>query len=442
MPSRSFLNTTSGGPTSKYLQSQNPFANNVAAFTLCAWVYLTASPILNDGSYFPIFTKGFVSGPTEDLQGPSLYLFANADGSIQIWAERTYTGNNATVFSLLPVGAINLNEWTHIAFTLGADLIPHAFVNGVETPYDGSSHLLASGTPSLDDSSYPWNIGVDVPGDANAAAFIGQMSDVRIYSRALSGGELQLLAAFEEPATTSLEARWKMCGDGATEADSSGHNRSLDNHGTVTSSTQPFAFCTPANVSQCVPNIFSSGSTVQFSRLFADYLAPDWTYKIYWNGAAGKFSALGVAQSDGSFLVTLTPTDSNQPAGVYNFLERLTNAASGAVKDFTCPQSITQVLPNPETANAGDYQTWEAKTLAVIQQALLGNMSDQIQSYQIAGRAVSKYSLDQLKNFYGMLKSIVWRQQHPGVLGPQYLVQFPPNEMPLMPGGFPPKGLQ
>jgi len=241
MPSRSFA--VAGGLNVQYLESTAPFANNLASFTLSAWVFVEQLTTPGGSDYFPIIWKGLQSTQTEDLQGPSLSIFTSADSNLQLWCERTYTGNNATIFSLL-TGELQLNAWFHIAFKVNADGSCQSFVNGVETPYDPTSSLQSSGTPSFDDSNNDWTIGVDVPGDPNSSGFVGLVSDARIYSRALSLAEIQTLAAFGDPSATGLVAEWKMCGNDP-EQESSGNGLPLTNHGSTVSALQPFSFCVP-----------------------------------------------------------------------------------------------------------------------------------------------------------------------------------------------------
>jgi hypothetical protein len=59
-----------------------------------------------------------------------------------------------------------------------------------------------------------------------------------------------------------------------------------------------------------------------------------------------------------------------------------------------------------------------------LQAAIAGNKTPLVQSYHIAGRAVSNYSLKDLTQLLGYYKSVVWRQQHPGQLGVNYAARF------------------
>lgn len=186
-----------------------------------------------------------------------------------------------------------------------------------------------------------------------------------------------------------------------------------------------------------IPYQFTAGTTVKFQRQFTSYPATEgWAYKVFFNGPA-KFEADGVQDTDAnnnplnSWTVTLTPTLTNVAPGWYKISEQVSLTGPPAeVYDVNDPQDLkhTTILANPATAAAGSFRTWEEQTLATLQAAIAGNMSQNVQSYQIAGRAVNHYSIQELMKLAGIFKSIVWRQQHPGYLGERYAIQFPPEQ--------------
>ena len=181
----------------------------------------------------------------------------------------------------------------------------------------------------------------------------------------------------------------------------------------------------PPIIPDQVPTSFPAGTTVKFSRSFGDFPSSVWTYSIFLNGLTAKFSKAAVAQADGSFLVTFDPTDTaSLPAGAYRYSERVSNVGTGEKYDLTGDALITNIEANVETSAAGAFVTFEERTLAVIEAALAGNLSAGIQSYQIAGRAVSKYTPKELFSMRGMLRAAVWRIQNPGRLGVPYKTVF------------------
>jgi hypothetical protein len=198
---------------------------------------------------------------------------------------------------------------------------------------------------------------------------------------------------------------------------------------------------TPPIIPDWVPTQFGIGTTVQFTRSFDDFPSNDpdetWTYTIYWNGPQDKFNKQAEAVSPDNpgpgFFVWLKPADTRTlHAGPYRYCERLTNTA-GDVWDLSGETLVSNLVYSPADAPAGAFQTWEEQTLAMLQAALAGNTSPLVQSYQIAGRAVSSYPANELHQLVGIYKSVVWRQQHPGSLGVSYDVIFRPEPQKIFP---------
>jgi hypothetical protein len=192
-----------------------------------------------------------------------------------------------------------------------------------------------------------------------------------------------------------------------------------------------------------VPKQFGIGTTVRFTRTFSSFPASAWDYTIYWNGPA-KFNQAAVAwPSPGAtgFLIQV-PADTTKSLlpGPYRYCERVTAKAQDdqgqiQVWDLTGDTLVTNVTPSAADSPANAFQSWEEQTIAVLQAAIAGDLSAGIQSYHVAGRAISKYSVKDLTGLLGYFKAIVWRKQHPGKLGEVYAVAFPmePTAPPLPP---------
>lgn len=94
------------------------------------------------------------------------------------------------------------------------------------------------------------------------------------------------------------------------------------------------------------------------------------------------------------------------------------------IYDLRGDELVLNIEPNVDIAAAGAFNSWEEKTLAVVEAALSGRMTSDIQSYQIAGRAVTKIPITELLQIRGTLRSVIWRQTNPGKLGVPYKVEF------------------
>lgn len=182
----------------------------------------------------------------------------------------------------------------------------------------------------------------------------------------------------------------------------------------------------PPIIPDSVPLHFPAGTTVKFTRSLDDFAPSDnWGYTIYLNGLTAKFNKAASVQDPATFLIEFVPADTaSLPPGPYRFAERLVNSVTGETYDLNGDELVINIEPNAASSAAGAFQTFEERTLAVIESAIAGNISGGIQSYQIAGRAVSKYNMLELMKLRGMFRAAVWRQQNPGRLGVPYKVDF------------------
>jgi hypothetical protein len=181
----------------------------------------------------------------------------------------------------------------------------------------------------------------------------------------------------------------------------------------------------PPIITDYVPRVIVAGTTVKFTRQLADFPpGAGWTYTIYFNGANNVFNKAGVAQADGSFLVTIASADTaSLTPGAYRYAERVTNGSE--VYDMVGDELVVQIEPNLATAPAGSFLTHAEKTLSVIEAALSGRLTADLESYQIAGRQVTKIPIKELRELRGWYAAEVARAQNPGTLGtPTFQVQF------------------
>jgi hypothetical protein len=95
-------------------------------------------------------------------------------------------------------GAIKLDAWQHVVATWdgnGPGDGMHIYVNGV--PADGAS-VNGNGRQPTDDASHELIIGNRTQG-RSPRGFEGSISDVRVYNRTLSAGEIRSLASLSPP---------------------------------------------------------------------------------------------------------------------------------------------------------------------------------------------------------------------------------------------------
>lgn len=188
----------------------------------------------------------------------------------------------------------------------------------------------------------------------------------------------------------------------------------------------------PPIIPDQVPDHFAAGTTVKFTRSLDDFLPSDgWSYTIYLNGLTQKFSKAGTVQGD-AFLIEFVPTDTaSLNPGPFRYAERLVNDGSvdstllGETFDITGDELVINIEPNVSSSAAGTFNTFEEKQLAVIEAVLAGRITSGIETYQIAGRSVTKIPIKELLCLRGTLRAAIWRQNNPGALGVPYRVSFP-----------------
>jgi hypothetical protein len=180
-----------------------------------------------------------------------------------------------------------------------------------------------------------------------------------------------------------------------------------------------------------VPLVFSAGETVKFRRVFNDFPPADgWTYKIYFNGAIQTFSSSAVVdpQNSGAFLVTITPTDSQVPDGLYRYIERVASSGGGEV--YSVGEGVVQIEPDLSTAPAGATLSFAERTLAAIETEIAARIVADVEDYSVqasalgGGRSVKKIPMTELQKLRGHYAGMVWRQQNPGKIGAPVLVDF------------------
>lgn len=186
----------------------------------------------------------------------------------------------------------------------------------------------------------------------------------------------------------------------------------------------------PPIIPTTVPKHFPAGTTVKFSRTLDDYLPSDgWTYAIFLNGLTQKFNKAATVDDEGVFQIQFDPSDTaSLIPGPFRYAERLTNSGTGEVYDLHGDELVIVIEPNVASAAAGVFNTWEERTLAVVEAAISGRLTADLQAYQIAGRSVSKIPIQELRTIRGELRAAVWRQNNPGKLGIPFKVHFPPEQ--------------
>jgi hypothetical protein len=170
-----------------------------------------------------------------------------------------------------------------------------------------------------------------------------------------------------------------------------------------------------------LPEVIVAGTTVIYTRALSDYPAnAGWVLTLTLAGK-GRLSVTA-APSGADHVVTLAASETAAlAAGSYRWDERVSKA--GATYVVGGPGNVT-VLPDLVTAPIGELEDPDEKLLAIVEAALAGRLSSDMEAFQIAGRAVTKIPAKDLLQIRAQLRSAVARRRSGGKLGRQHRIAF------------------
>jgi len=171
-----------------------------------------------------------------------------------------------------------------------------------------------------------------------------------------------------------------------------------------------------------LPESFAAGTTVKYRRRLGDYPAgAGWTLTLH---LAGASVLAKTAVADGNdFLVTIeaTDTDSDFAAGLYKWVERVSNAG-GEV--YEVGRGTVTVLSNLAEASEGSEQEWIERAIAMLRAHIEGRLPAGMESYQIAGRVVAKMPIKEAVALLATFESRLARLKSPDFVTRPVLVSF------------------
>lgn len=169
-----------------------------------------------------------------------------------------------------------------------------------------------------------------------------------------------------------------------------------------------------------MPDSFTAGNTLTYLRPATVDFDTTWTMTAIIAGE--KKVQKKAVDEGGSFRVTFKAgATSLLTAGAYQWVHRMKKA--GDVHDMEGGKLI--VLPDLLVAAAGDLQSWASKTLPLVEAAIAGRIPSGNESYQIAGRAISKIPIAELIALRSKIQSEVFREENPGRATRRHRITFP-----------------
>ena len=118
----------------------------------------------------------------------------------------------------------------------------------------------------------------------------------------------------------------------------------------------------------------------------------------------------------------ITDTDDLSP-GTYRLIGRMVGSGTYSGREETIHESILTVIRDPRTATPGDFQTHEERALVVIEAAIEGRLTKDMESYSIAGRSITKIPIRELLALRAKYRASVNSQRY-GRIGRSVEVHF------------------
>lgn len=170
-----------------------------------------------------------------------------------------------------------------------------------------------------------------------------------------------------------------------------------------------------------MPGQFAAGTTLEYSKSLSDYPGSDgWSVKLFLAGVAAPISVDGAWNGSAwAFVIPATTTAPLVP-GLYRWFERATKA--GVVKDADAGQVTVSI--NVATAGAGALLSEDERQLTLINAAIEGRIPSGLESYQIAGRALSKIPLKDLYEVRDRIESRIRQMKNGGRPGRTHAIVF------------------
>lgn len=159
------------------------------------------------------------------------------------------------------------------------------------------------------------------------------------------------------------------------------------------------------------PEKITAGTTVKVLRSHSDFPAGSgWALRFWLAGPNVIDGGVAAVASGDSFLITLTPEITKKLAeGTYRWREIVTLAG----ESYSAASGLLEVEPNIAAAGAGDLLSFYEQQLATVRLAIAGQLSDDMQSYQIGNRTVSLLNHRDLWELHGMLEAKIAALRNP-----------------------------
>lgn len=178
-----------------------------------------------------------------------------------------------------------------------------------------------------------------------------------------------------------------------------------------------------AQIPSTEPTAFAAGETVQWTKSVADYPSTDGYSLIYSIRGPSAFpNVTATPNSDGTYSITLATTDTtNLAPGTYPWTSHAYKVGPPVLR-FAIERGVIVVTTDMNAAVT--IVSHAAEALPIVEAALKGRLTGDMQQYQIAGRQITKIPIQELYALRSMYRAELWKERNRKRTNPTRLVTF------------------
>lgn len=170
------------------------------------------------------------------------------------------------------------------------------------------------------------------------------------------------------------------------------------------------------------PTEYQAGTTLKVKRSYAEFPAPTWTLKVYWQGRV-KFTS--TAAPDGSahlFTIAANDTDTEVPAGVYQWTEI---AENGGLK-YEVDRGVLTVIASFADATTGSLQLAIEKELEAVEARIAERLAagGDMEEFGVGDRSARLVELEELYKRRDLLKAQLRKVAEGGTFSREVVMRF------------------
>ena len=156
-----------------------------------------------------------------------------------------------------------------------------------------------------------------------------------------------------------------------------------------------------------IPQKITAGDSFKITGSIDDYRSDTWTATLYLTGGE-KISIVATADGTGYQLYKAAADTVSWTAGIYNFALTV----SDGTDTYSIESGQLEIVQRADLQATGDKTSHAQKVLIAIEATIEGRASLDQSSYSIAGRSLSRMSIDELLKFRDYYKKKVNEQKN------------------------------